>query len=734
MNVVVRVTSHFNMMRTICGAVFTAVVLGAQVAAAREIEVPLRFDDAFIRQIVLTQVYTSPNDQAVLWDTGTGCGYLKLREPEVTSVGSHLRIVSRGEARVGTPVGRMCLAPLQWDGFIEIFEAPTLSADHHELQFRVVESNLYDTSWKKGWFTGKIWDLVKQYVQPSFQAVRIDLHGPLQDLRDFLPLVVAQRDAERVAQILDSVHLTDATPNDSGITTTVAFSVDPLAPASPSPQPSPSRSPAPEASVAEAPVPPSPAAPSPAPQTPPSSPPEAAEPQPAAPQSPAPASASPQVGSTPEPALTAEELQQWEASWQRWDAFLTFVIKQFGSETSTRELRLTLADVLIDARFDILEALAPATPEAPDPTRALFLKTWEQLAPVVRQAAAGVPSATGLHYLTFITAGDALAALDAAGPDIGVDISADGLRRLARIVAPLSTEDPLLYSTTVDPELRQVVGLGAPLPPPDLSDAPPDADLVSMLTDNKLGDHRQPMQPFVDAGVGTAVCSSEVGCPAGSEIASAAWWRRNWLLRPAFAAEEKPADKTLARWLADPDVIDAYLQAVREVLNEVVQQTLATSDLESRYQQLYGRLVRAAAWQESCWRQFIRASGKVTYLKSPVGSTGMMQVNEHVWRGMYDLRGLRWDIRYNGRAGSEILLHYLQDYAIAKKEDAHPGGIDNLARATYAVYNGGPGHLARYRKPSTKHSLRRIDELFEQKYRAVSTGKDVEVSRCIVGG
>ena len=49
-------------------------------------------------------------------------------------------------------------------------------------------------------------------------------------------------------------------------------------------------------------------------------------------------------------------------------------------------------------------------------------------------------------------------------------------------------------------------------------------------------------------------------------------------------------------------------------------------------------------------------------------------------------------------AGSEILIHYLRDYAIAKGEHTATGEIDNLARATYAVYNGGPGHLRRYRK------------------------------------
>jgi soluble lytic murein transglycosylase-like protein len=149
---------------------------------------------------------------------------------------------------------------------------------------------------------------------------------------------------------------------------------------------------------------------------------------------------------------------------------------------------------------------------------------------------------------------------------------------------------------------------------------------------------------------------------------------------------------------------------------------------------MFTLMVPATAWLESCWRQFVRDQGRVTYIRSPVGSVGMMQINERVWRGLYDLKGLRWDVRYNGRAGAEILLRYLRDYAIARKEDTQPGGPDNLARATYAVYNGGPGHLTRYRKAATRPMLKRIDALFWEKYRAVRDGREREVRQCIVGG
>jgi soluble lytic murein transglycosylase-like protein len=105
-----------------------------------------------------------------------------------------------------------------------------------------------------------------------------------------------------------------------------------------------------------------------------------------------------------------------------------------------------------------------------------------------------------------------------------------------------------------------------------------------------------------------------------------------------------------------------------------------------------------------------------------------MQVNRNVWRGLYDIKGLTADIEYNVRAGGEILHYYLTRYAIRKEEDKQPGG--HLACATYAAYNGGPGHLTRYRSPKPNPALKKVDDLFLEKYRAVSSGQELDVLRC----
>ncbi|MEX0951409.1 MAG: hypothetical protein WDZ86_03915 [Gammaproteobacteria bacterium] len=73
------------------------------------------------------------------------------------------------------------------------------------------------------------------------------------------------------------------------------------------------------------------------------------------------------------------------------------------------------------------------------------------------------------------------------------------------------------------------------------------------------------------------------------------------------------------------------------------------------------------------------------------------------------------------------------DYAVARGEHKLEGGLDNLARATYAIYNGGPRHLNRYRREQVSASLRKIDNAFWNKYEQVRAGETLAVAQCYVG-
>jgi len=592
---------------------------GAASAPERTIEVPLHLDHAIIREALMAQVFTTATGKAVVWDDGSGCNFLKLRDPQVDSRESLLRVRARAEVRVGTLLGQRCLAPVQWQGWLELLEEPIVRADGKAVRFRVVDSGLYDDDGSKAWIAGRVWNWVREQAEPKFASVEIDLQRASDELRQVLPLFLPAQERSAIERMLASLRFGRASVTENGVDAALSVTV-----------------------------------------------PLVSRPTP-----------------VPEPTLTPEELARWQEAIDRWDAFLTYTVKFVWADSLIHELRQPLAEVLLEGRYDLLEALAPSEPGAPDPVPGLFVKTWQRLAPVLRQIAVRQPGAEALRYLSFIQAGDALLALQEIGPAVGLDLTADGLRRLARIIAPADTSDPLRYDTAVDPQLRTLLGFGPPLPPPDLSAMP------------------------------------------------VSWWR--WFVSPAWA-EAPPPQQALLEWVVSPDNLDSYLPRLRALLDQITEEALRQGGMDEEIQQVYRNIVLATAWQESCWRQFVRNRGQITYIRSAAGSSGLMQVNERVWRGVYDLRGIRWDIRYNGRAGAEIARHYLLDFALAKGEHKQPGGVDNLARATYAVYNGGPGHLSRYRRANTKPALKKIDELFWQKYQAVRDGRTMPgVAQCLGG-
>src|SRR5437879_2507502 len=248
-----------------------------------------------------------------------------------------------------------------------------------------------------------------------------------------------------------------------------------------------------------------------------------------------------------------------------------------------------------------------------------------------------------VHVAFDLPPGDAAAALDAAAPSLGLEISSDGLRRLARVLDPTYLGDPLAYTEAPDPVLRELFHFHEPAPS-ESTPAPPPADESSWLGP-----------------------------------------------RAAWAAPPPDELGTLAhrldRWLPRADELPAYRDAVGRLLALVAGRTAGANAVEARFEHLYGVLVPAVAWQESCWRQFVERDGQVTYLLSKSGDVGIMQVNRRVWRGFFDLAKLEWDITYNAGAGAEILAQLLTRYGSREAS----GRLENAARATSAAHNGGPG-------------------------------------------
>ena len=379
--------------------------------------------------------------------------------------------------------------------------------------------------------------------------------------------------------------------------------------------------------------------------------------------------------------LSPEELQAWELRWQTMDALLVFAVKHYADATRKAQLRSTLLDILIDSRYQMVDALAEPVDRSNDPVRAWFVASWKQLSPVVRSIALEDDGDEALMWVSVLAATDALYALDQLGPQIGFDISADGLRRLARMLNETMQPEDLLYDESLDPRLQQLF--------------------------------EEQLEP---------------------RSSGPAAWRFDFrLVSPAYAADSV---ERLNLWVPRPDEVGEYLPLVEQLLEASSRKMLGKYKLDKAYHGLFRKLVRATAWQESCWRQFEVRDEKIMPLTSSTNDVGIMQMNERVWRGFYDLQKLRWDIAYNSDAGAEVLMDYLVKYAIRRNEHKQPGGINNLARASYSAYNGGPSKSSRYRSSNVPDYFRQVDSACWNKYQKVEQGGRADhrgIARCLGG-
>lgn len=384
------------------------------------------------------------------------------------------------------------------------------------------------------------------------------------------------------------------------------------------------------------------------------------------------------VAAGPEPVLSPEELAEWARIEDELDGFLTTIITLLAQAADSRDLRFELLGVLLDARYAIAQALTENHPDG-DPVRKLFAETWDRLRPhLATLARADLPELGGdLHLAGFIAGGDALRALDGLGPEYGIEITRDGLRRLARLLladaAPASfTPLPL----EVDQQLRSLFTLD------------PETSNTNPVLHNLV----------------------------------------QWLIPVAQAEEPAPRLTTKVPRRGE---LQAYLKQVAAILDAKANARLdGKSRLPQRLTKAFPVLVRTTAWKESCWRQFVGTAAKPQVLKSSIGAVGVMQINGRVWRGIYDLKRLTEEADYNIAVGAEILDHYLVDYALRRGENRRPGGDDNLIRATYAAYNGGPGQLSRYRRTDTPQWLRAIDNAFWDHYQQMKTKGWPDVTSC----
>src|SRR3989442_1357519 len=334
--------------------------------------------------------------------------------------------------------------------------------------------------------------------------------------------------------------------------------------------------------------------------------------------------------------------------------------------------------------------------------------------------------------------------------DLGA--SREGLVSIVRGAAPpehsAEMEQALVQLQVMQPRIETaavIVPIAVEMPDAWTTPAPADAVSTAPLTETELDALDKALQPwdaFIVYSIKQVALDSEdsalrkrlftllldsryrLAAILSREESTAGDPLRALFVAAAYAAEPRALD----RWVPTRDELDAYETRVGELLQKTSAAELQRANLAAPYDKIYRSMVPTTALIESCWRQYVLRGSKVSYLRSGAGSVGIMQINQVVWRGFYEIERLRWDTAYNARAGAQIVLRYMKDYAIPYAERS--GDANHIPRATYAVYNAGPRAVGRFNKPQPHPREQRVDQRLWSLYQGIASGGQADLRAC----
>lgn len=593
---------------------------------AATVELPLFLRTQILQNALQESLTPGPDRKAALYQKDTH-NYFHIADPRLTIRDGEPQFRCDIAAGAGfEPIGVLPSA-VHWKGSIEM-NLFFYVDDRWQLRYRIIDSAIYDEKGGKPLLSSFVWKLSRRYLSPLLENFSFDLSPPKGEILGLLRNSVAPEDMEELEAILDTIKVGSLRADAGGI-------VVPL-----------------QLTVADHP--------------------------------PSPAEALP-----PQQPLTIEEIQGLQNLLEPLDAFLVFVVKSAGADFSDPEMRDQLFELLITSRYQLLAILAGENPvDVEDPLRSLFVDAWQQLRDIIESSAGrdGLVQEQLLRYMTFINAGDALLALDAAAPQLGMHITTDGLRRLARMLQPEYKDDPLRFDWEIDPALRNLFNF-LPEPIPDS----PAGTIGSRLLDILVG--------TANAAETRALSLAEMG-------------------------------RRMDRWVPSTPELEEYGALVGQLLRQAALARIRSADIPPDYAEMFTHLVSATALIESCWRQFDRRGDKVVFVQSKAGSLGMMQINQHVWRGFYTIDRLKWDVVYNIEAGTEILMRYFKDKGLKVAKSS--GKPAYAARAAYCAYNAGPRAARRFINPKATSRERMVDNRLWGYYRDIAAGGGVDLHTCSV--
>ncbi len=599
-------------------------------ANIQTIDVPITLDYDLMDALAADAVFTGQEKQAILLGKKDGCQIVMVSDPRFREADGSLFIDLRVHVRYGFSIGRRCLFPVSFDGYLTARQQPVLDPETWQLRFTTASSHLETRNRQPARLADFIWRRIQGRLPGLLAPIIIDLGVPQKELGIFLKAVLPKDKPEEVFAVIQSLRPGPIEIRKNHLSFIQRMDI-------------------PETIYTEA-VP------------------------------------------SPPPVFSRKQKRAFIDAWETWDAFMVQMITVLAPRTLDDDEQDILLDLLLRLRYAFSRELDNPDPDREDFVRNQFILSWERMSPVFRKYLKDAKTASILGYLAFFSAADTLIALDRLGPLLGLDISRQGLHQLAMLLAEGRTL-PLTYDPNLSPALIKTLGIGK-----------------TFDREAGLGSHLKQAR-YLLRRVGTA--------------------SKAWADTPANDLD------SIREWTLQDGSVARFLEKTTSLVASQTEKRLKETQIPKARHVMYRRMVLTTAWQESCFRQFVVKNEDITYLRSyNQTSVGIMQINERVWRGIYDQQKLRWDIAYNAMTGCEILELYFNRYAVPwmSRQPDRDWDDDFLAGMLYAMYSGGPGHLEKYVQRRTQAGSSYLsDRLFQEKWDWVKKGALGQAGRCLTG-
>ena len=173
---------------------------------AQVVTIPLTLDEQLLTSILVESYFKGEGRSVDIYGRKGDCTHVKLADPHYRIENNHLRLEVALSIHGGTEMGDNCLFPMEWSGYLVLWQKPVFTRSEFGLSFKVVGSKLLGRNREPATIAGVLWDLVKTNVYGYMERVQVDLAPPVGHLQSFLkPLFKKEVQAETTA-MLDSLH------------------------------------------------------------------------------------------------------------------------------------------------------------------------------------------------------------------------------------------------------------------------------------------------------------------------------------------------------------------------------------------------------------------------------------------------------------------------------------------------------------------------------------------------